>query len=114
MSAETVIDNRVFRRALLSLNGLAPPGPGDQLAYPTAAAGPEWVHGMVLRLGFVQVDPICAIERAHQQILFSRNRRSYAAPRNQSPFIPPVTEAPPADDRHLPQSQHLQRRYCHD
>ena len=30
---------------------------------------------MVRRLGFVQVDPIAAVERAHQHILFSRNRR---------------------------------------
>lgn len=69
------IANRPFRRALLSLNGLASPPPGDPLPAPTATSGPEWVHGMVSRLGFVQVDSISTIERAQHQVLFSRNPR---------------------------------------
>lgn len=66
------IGNRSFRRLLLSLNGLSP-APARLLPVPGSAAGAGWTHGMVRQLGFVQVDPIVAIERAHQHILFSRN-----------------------------------------
>ncbi|MFQ5675822.1 MAG: DNA glycosylase AlkZ-like family protein, partial [bacterium] len=68
------IDNRTFRRALLSLNGLAPPTGNDLLPSPTTDSGLAWVSGMVLRLGFVQIDSVAATERAHHHILFSRNR----------------------------------------
>jgi uncharacterized protein YcaQ len=69
------LTNRELRRALLSLNGLAGGAPGAALPGASAPAGPEWARGMVARLGFVQVDPIVAVERAHHTILFSRNRR---------------------------------------
>lgn len=69
------INNREFRRALLSLNGLAPPDGDDPLPSPAARKGPAWVEGTARRLGFVQVDTVSAIERAHHQILFSRNPR---------------------------------------
>ncbi|NIM61972.1 MAG: winged helix-turn-helix domain-containing protein, partial [Acidobacteria bacterium] len=58
---------------LLSLNGLAPPIPGDGLPVHTGLRGGAWVRGMVRRLGFVQVDPIAVVARAHDQILFARN-----------------------------------------
>jgi uncharacterized protein YcaQ len=60
---------------LLNLNGLATTTTDDPLPSPSAASGPAWVDGMVRRLGFVQVDPISAVERAQHHILFSRNPR---------------------------------------
>ena len=67
------IDNRTFRRALLSLNGLGLEWPSDD-PLPSAALGPVWTVAMIRRMGFVQVDPIAAVERAHHHILFTRNR----------------------------------------
>ncbi len=75
MDTAATLSNRAFRRALLSLNGLAPPLPDDPLPSPESTASPEWVDGMVRRLGFVQVDAVSAVERAQHQILFSRNPR---------------------------------------
>ncbi len=69
------IPNRTLRRALLCLNGLSAPLAEDPLPYPDSASGPEWAWGMIRRLGFVQVDSICAVERPQHQILFSRNPR---------------------------------------
>ena len=69
------LPNRVFRRALISLNGLGPPLEDDPLPSPSTTSSPEWVDGMVRRLGFVQVDAVSAVERAQHQILFSRNPR---------------------------------------
>lgn len=60
------VSNKDFRGALLYLNGLSGP---------RGASGPTWVHGMVRRLGFVQVDPVSAVERAQHHILFTRNPR---------------------------------------
>ncbi len=74
-AAPAAIPNRAFRRALLSLSGLGPPLEADPLPRPTSAASPEWVDGMVKRLGFVQVDAVSAVERAQHQILFARNPR---------------------------------------
>ncbi|MCP3981717.1 MAG: winged helix-turn-helix domain-containing protein [bacterium] len=68
-----MLANRDARRVLLHVNGLAPPGKADLLPHPGTTKGPAWALGMVRRLGFVQIDPICAIERAHHHILFSRN-----------------------------------------
>ena len=65
------ITNRQYRRALLSLNGLAP-SPAAESSGPPAAR----IHETVSRLGFVQIDPVSAVERAHHHILFTR-RRSY-------------------------------------
>ncbi|NIM01487.1 MAG: winged helix-turn-helix domain-containing protein [Acidobacteria bacterium] len=67
------ISNRIFRRWLLSLNALAPATAGDGLPDPTGLRGADWVRGAVQRLGFVQVDPIAVVARAHDQILFARN-----------------------------------------
>ena len=67
------ISNRIFRRWLLSLNGLAPSNPGDDLGDAADLRGAEWVRAAVRRLGFVQVDPIAVVARAHDQILFTRN-----------------------------------------
>ncbi len=58
------ISNRAARRLFLDRHGLCRPPPGERLA------------GLIERLGFVQVDSIATIERAHHMILASR-RRSY-------------------------------------
>lgn len=57
------IPNRQARRLWLSVNGLlqAPQGPLDVL-------------GMIRRLGFVQIDTIRNVTRAHNHILWSRNQ----------------------------------------
>lgn len=70
-----LLPNRAFRRALISLSGLGPEFQDDPLPSPTTTSSPEWVDGMVARLGFVQVDAVSAVERAQHQILFSRNPR---------------------------------------
>ena len=62
------ISNRELRRVLLSLNGLSPPSRDDALPDPTGTSGPAWAHGMIKRLGFVQVDSVFAIERAQHHI----------------------------------------------
>ena len=67
------IPNRLFRRWLLSLNGLAAPNVADGLPDTTGLRGADWVGAAVRRLGFVQVDPIAVVARAHDQILFARN-----------------------------------------
>ena len=58
------ISNQAARRLFLDRHGLCRPPPGEDLA------------GLVERLGFVQVDSIATVERAHHMILASR-RRSY-------------------------------------
>jgi uncharacterized protein YcaQ len=67
------ISNRLFRRWLLSLNGLAPENGRDGLPDTADLRGVDWVHRAVRRLGFVQIDPIAVVARAHDQILFARN-----------------------------------------
>jgi len=69
----TRISNRIFRRWLLSLNGLAAPTGGDGLPDASGLRGTDWVRETVRRLGFVQIDPIAVVARAHDQILFARN-----------------------------------------
>ena len=68
------ITNRQLRRALLSLNGLAPPvedtAPTTELPDGPAARAYE----IIRKLGFVQIDPVSAVERAHHHILLTRNR----------------------------------------
>lgn len=65
------IDNRLARRAFLDAHGLAeqPAGParGDDL------------RQVITRLGFVQVDSIATVARAHHMILFAR-RPAYREP----------------------------------
>ncbi len=59
------IDNRTARRAFLALQGLSePPHKGQTKADLLEA---------IRQLGFVQVDSINTVARAHHQILFSRN-----------------------------------------
>jgi len=69
-----VLSNRRLRDALLSVSGLSRSPDGDHLPTATARAGSRWVHQTLLRLAYVQVDPIAAVERAHHHILFTRNR----------------------------------------
>jgi hypothetical protein len=54
------------RRLLLSVNGLA--------RDPGAKLGPGGLQALIEDLGFVQVDSINMVERAHHMILFSRNQ----------------------------------------
>ncbi len=59
------IDNRTARRAFLALQGLSgPPQTGQTKAD---------LFEVIRQLGFVQVDSINTVARAHHQILFSRN-----------------------------------------
>ena len=58
------LSNRAARRLFLDRHGLCRPPPGEDLA------------GLIERLGFVQIDSIATVERAHHMILASR-RRSY-------------------------------------
>ena len=56
------IDNRTARRLWLTSQGLS-----------TAPTGPLDVLGTIRRLGFVQLDSIQTVSRAHHHILWSRN-----------------------------------------
>jgi uncharacterized protein YcaQ len=60
-----LIPNRDARRAFLAAQGLARPV-GGRLTR-------ESLYGLIEDLGFVQVDSINTVERAHHLILFSRN-----------------------------------------
>ncbi len=60
-----VVSNREARRAFLAAQGLARPVGGR-----LTRAG---LYDLVEQLGFVQVDSINTVERAHHLILFSRN-----------------------------------------
>ncbi|WP_421856102.1 winged helix-turn-helix domain-containing protein [Oricola sp.] len=59
------IDNRTARRSFLALQGLADP--------PRVRQTPDDLLALIRRLGFVQVDSINTVGRAHHMILFSRN-----------------------------------------
>jgi hypothetical protein len=61
-----ILDGKDLARAFLHLQGLTDP-PGRRI-------GRDEVAGMIDRLGFVQVDSINTVTRAHHQILFSRNQ----------------------------------------
>ena len=63
MTAPLKIPNRTARRFWLSVNGLggAPTGPLD-------------LSGLIRSLGFVQLDTIQVVSRAHHHILWSRNQ----------------------------------------
>lgn len=63
MTAALRIGNRAARRLWLHANGLA-----------DAPGGPVDVMDMIRRLGFVQIDTIRNVTRAHHHILWSRNR----------------------------------------
>ena len=58
------LSNRAARKLFLDRHGLGRPPQGEDLA------------GLIERLGFVQIDSIATVERAHHMILASR-RRSY-------------------------------------
>ena len=58
------LSNRAARKLFLDRHGLGRPPEGEDLA------------GLIERLGFVQIDSIATVERAHHMILASR-RRSY-------------------------------------
>lgn len=58
------VSAREARRLLLSTHGL--------LADPSAPAGPAAVQRAIERMGFVQVDTINVVERAHHHILMTR------------------------------------------
>ena len=66
MGRPLVIDCRTARRLLLSLQGLAD--------HPGRKMGPDGLHDLIERMGFVQLDSIVTVERAHHLTLFSRNR----------------------------------------
>ena len=56
------LSNRAARRLFLDRHGLGRPPEGEDLA------------GLIERLGFVQIDSIATVERAHHMILASRGR----------------------------------------
>ena len=66
MDRPLVIDCRTARRLLLSLQGLAD-RPGRKM-------GAGGLYDLIERMGFVQLDSIVTVERAHHLTLFSRNR----------------------------------------
>lgn len=68
MSSLPLITNAVARRIFLDRHALA--------ERPTGPAAGASLAALIRRIGFVQVDSINTVERAHQMILWSR-RRSY-------------------------------------
>ncbi|MCX8996369.1 winged helix-turn-helix domain-containing protein [Rhizobiaceae bacterium BDR2-2] len=60
------VSNKDARRFFIERQGLSGP-PGRSL-------GKEGLYDLVTRLGFVQVDSIRTVERAHHMILFARNQ----------------------------------------
>ena len=64
MTAPLDIPNRDARRLWLAVNGLS-----------GAPGGPVDVPGMIAGLGLLQIDTIRNVTRAHNHILWSRNRR---------------------------------------
>lgn len=81
------IGNRDMRRLWLHVNGLG-----------TAPTGPLDVVEIIQRLGFVQLDTIRNVTRAHHHILWSRNQN----------FREPML------DRILAERQHLFEHFTHD
>lgn len=61
------ISNADARRLFLHAQGLS--------ADPSARLDPAGLQAMIEGLGFVQLDSVKAVERAHHHILFARNRR---------------------------------------
>ncbi|WP_455272453.1 winged helix-turn-helix domain-containing protein [Rhizobium herbae] len=61
-----LVSNRDARRIFLNKQGLA--------AAPNRALGKQGLLDLIHEIGFVQVDSISTVERAHHQILFSRNQ----------------------------------------
>ncbi len=61
-----VVENRAMRRYLLDRSGLS--------ATPTARFDKAALLALIERLGYVQIDSIQVVERAHHMILYTRNR----------------------------------------
>jgi len=66
MTAPRLIDNRTARRLFLERQGLAFP--------PQKKLSDQGLLDLIEHLGFVQVDSIQTVERAHHMILFARNQ----------------------------------------
>lgn len=60
------VTNKAARRIFLAKQGLSAP--------PSRALGKQDLLQLIHDIGFVQVDSIATVERAHNQILFSRNQ----------------------------------------
>ncbi|MGI9411886.1 MAG: DNA glycosylase AlkZ-like family protein, partial [Hyphomicrobiaceae bacterium] len=60
------LDNRVARRVVLERQGLAAP--------PYRRQSKSALQAVIEQLGFVQIDSINTVERAHHMILFARNQ----------------------------------------
>ena len=60
------VSNKAARRIFLARQGLS--------ASPSRALSKAGLLQLIHDLGFVQVDSISTVERAHNQILFSRNQ----------------------------------------
>ena len=58
------VSNKAARRIFLAKQGLS--------ASPAQALGKQNLLQLIHDLGFVQIDSISTVERAHNQILFSR------------------------------------------
>lgn len=61
------LENATARRVFLDRHALAEP--------PTGPAGPNEIQALIERLGFVQVDSVQTVARAHHMILWSRRQR---------------------------------------
>lgn len=61
-----ILENQVARRAVLTLQGLADP--------PHLRLSQDALRDLLVRLGFVQMDSIRWVERAHHMILYARNQ----------------------------------------
>lgn len=61
-----LVSNEAARRIFLARQGLSAP--------PNRALSKEGLLELITTLGFVQVDSIATVERAHHQIIFSRNQ----------------------------------------
>ncbi len=66
------LSNKDSRKLLLFINHLHVADGDDKLI--SVAKIDSWAPQMITSLGFVQIDPISAVEKAHYTILFSRNK----------------------------------------
>ncbi len=73
----TTLDNRQARHVFLHKHALS--------ERPSGAGRGADLQGLIERLGFVQVDSVCTVERAHHMILAAR-RQSYR-PRHLAPLL---------------------------
>ena len=77
MAPRPVLDNAAARRLFLHCHGLGEPATGPAMG--------EDLRALIQRLGFVQVDSINTVQRAHHMILHAR-RHSYR-PQNLRPLL---------------------------